>query len=156
MAANFTIRTAIESDQPVIKDLIHEAGINPLGLHWSRFLVAANQEGTVVGCGQVKPHRDGSRELASLAVARDWRRRGVAGEIIRALQQKHEAPLWLTCMDQLVSFYQPFGFVRIESAAEMPAYFRRIFRLFKLFQAVTRVKGQLALMVWHSKRGNNL
>jgi N-acetylglutamate synthase-like GNAT family acetyltransferase len=151
MAANFTIRPAIESDQPIIKDLIHEAGINPLGLHWPRFLVAVSQAGTVVACGQVKAHRDGSRELASLAVARDWRGRGAAGEIVRALQQKHGAPMWLTCMDRLVSFYEPFGFKRIESAGEMPTYFRRVLRLFRLYQAITRGKADLAVMVWHNR-----
>jgi N-acetylglutamate synthase-like GNAT family acetyltransferase len=151
MTANFTIRPAKESDQPAIKTLIRDAGINPLGLHWPRFLVAVNPAGNVIGCGQVKLHRDGSRELASLAVARDWRGRGVAGEIIRELQQKHGAPLWLTCMERLVSFYEPFGFVRPETAGEMPPYFRRVLRLFRLYQAITRGTADLAAMVWHNR-----
>ena len=43
------------------------AGLNPFSLGWPRFLVAEDG-GRVVGVAQIKPHGDGSRELASLAV----------------------------------------------------------------------------------------
>ncbi len=142
------IRPAAKDNQPAIKQLIREGGINPLGIDYPRFLVAVDAAGTVVGCGQVKEHGDGSRELASIVVTRDWRGRGIAGELIQALQEKHGSPLWLTCMDRLVPFYQPFGFTQITSGREMPPYFRRAVRLFKLYQALTRHKGILAVMVW--------
>lgn len=62
-----TIRPAVEADQPVIRAIIRAAFINRTGLDWRRFLLAEDQ-GRIVGVGQVKPHADGSRELASLAV----------------------------------------------------------------------------------------
>jgi N-acetylglutamate synthase-like GNAT family acetyltransferase len=148
MSPPYTIRPAREEDQPGIKSLIQEAGINPLGIHWPRFLVAADGAENLIACGQVKAHGDGSRELASLAVTRSWRRRGVAGSLIRALQNENAPPLWLTCMDKLVPFYQPFGFQHILSTADMPAYFRRAARFFNLYLALTRHEGRLAVMVW--------
>jgi len=145
---SFTIRPARAADQSGIKALIREAGINPLGIHWPRFLVAVAGTETLIGCGQVKAHGDGSSELASLAVTRPWRRRGVAGGLIQALQDQHGAPLWLTCMDHLVPFYQPFGFRSIHSPQEMPPYFRRASRFFNLYLAFTSSPGRLAVMVW--------
>lgn len=144
----YTIRPARAEDQPGIKALIREAGINPLGIYWPRFLVAADGAENLIACGQVKTHGDGSRELASLAVTRSWRRRGVAGSMIRALQNENPPPLWLTCMDDLVPFYQPFGFQRIKSTAGMPPYFRRAARFFNIYLALTRHEGRLAVMMW--------
>jgi amino-acid N-acetyltransferase len=79
----------------------------------------------VIGCGQVKPHRDGSQELASIAVLPEYRQRGVASSIIHHLVSTHPAPLYLTCRASLKAFYARFGF-RTLSSPEMPLYFRRI------------------------------
>jgi N-acetylglutamate synthase-like GNAT family acetyltransferase len=146
----YTIRSAREEDQPAIKALIREGGINPLGIHWPRFLVAEDGVENLIGCGQVKAHGDGSRELASLAVTRSWRGQGVAGQLIQTLQEEHGPPLWLTCMDHLVPFYDQFNFRSIKTADEMPAYFSRAARFFNLYLALTRRKGRLAVMVWEA------
>lgn len=148
MSQQHTIRPAAAENQPDIKQLIRDAGINPLGLHWSRFLIAVDSSQTIIGCGQVKAHRDGSHELASVAVAREWRKQGIAGQIIQALQQEHGPPLWLTCMDRLVPFYRPFGFGSVETTEDMPPYFRRASRFFNLYLVLSRGKGKLAVMVW--------
>lgn len=144
----FSLRPATEADQSAIRNLIRDAGINPLGIHWSRFLVAVDTTDNVIGCGQVKAHGDDSRELASVAVARKWRKRGIAGEIILELQKTHSAPIWLTCMDKLVPFYGNFGFCRVEASRDMPSYFRRASRFFNLYLKLTRGQGRLAVMVW--------
>ena len=94
----YSIQTATKAHQSAIKALIRDAGINPMGLKWERFWVAVDAAGNLIGCGQVKPHRDGSRELASIAVAREWRRQGIARELIEMLVEQHPLPLWLTCM----------------------------------------------------------
>ena len=142
------MRPAQEADQSAIKKLIREAGINPFGLHWSRFIVAVDDNQQITGCGQVKSHRDGSLELASLAVHQERRNQGIAGAIIRELQEKHGRPLWLTCMDRLVPFYEPFGFVVIDELSQMPRYFRTASRFFNLFWIFSRGNGRLAVMVW--------
>jgi N-acetylglutamate synthase-like GNAT family acetyltransferase len=145
---SFRLRPATAVDQPAIKQLIRDAGINPLGLHWSRFLVAVDNRDALIGCGQVKAHGDGSRELASIAVVPAWRGQEVARALIEALLAQHGPPLWLTCMDRLVPFYARFGFSEVESAEQMPPYFRRAARFFNLYLRLSAGNGRLAVMVW--------
>jgi len=122
------LREAAKADFPAIRALIRQTGINPLGLDWRRFIVAESPAGAFIGCGQLKPHSDGSLELASLAVVPAWRGRGVARLIIQALMAKAPRPLYLTCRGQLGPFYEKFGF-RVLRPEEMPLYFRRLSRL---------------------------
>ena len=122
------MRPAGPEDEARIKQLIHEAHINPIGLDWQRFILATTTEGAVIGCGQIKPHRDGSSELASIVVDPDWRDRGIASRIIEHLVDSHSGKLYLTCRGSLEPFYERFGFVTLP-LEEMPPYFRRISRL---------------------------
>jgi len=145
---SFIIRAARQADQTAIKTLIKEVDINPMGIKWQRFVVAEDEEGVFIGCGQVKPHRDGSMELASIAVSQAWRYQGVARQIIERLQADYGRPLWLTCISILTPFYAQFGFIEIDNLNEMPTYFRRAKRFFKLYMILTRGEFKLAVMVW--------
>jgi N-acetylglutamate synthase-like GNAT family acetyltransferase len=124
----FTIRQAGSDDYLAIRALIRSTGINPTGLDWHRFIIATDISGELVGCGQVKVHRDGSKELASIAVQPEWRGNGVAREIIDHLIMDHPGTLYLTCRASLGAFYEKFGFRNIDGS-DMPPYFRRIHRL---------------------------
>ncbi len=115
--------------------MIRAAGINPTGLDWRRFIVAMTPDGKVAGCGQVKPHSDGSRELASIAVRPDFRRQGIAQAVIERLLAENPPPLYLICRDRLGPFYERFGF-RALRENEMPLYFRRLMRAARLFGKV--------------------
>jgi N-acetylglutamate synthase-like GNAT family acetyltransferase len=121
-------RPAIGSDAPRIKALVLQVRITA-GLDWQRFLIAETPAGELAGCGQVKPHRDGSRELASIATAPQWRGQGVARAIIEKLIEAHPGPLYLTCRARLGPFYDQFGFRAIMDPEALPAYFRRVLRL---------------------------
>src|SRR5215207_11554125 len=88
------IRPAAADDQFVITAIVRAALINPRDLDWRRFLLAQWGQ-DVVGVGQVKPHRDGSRELASIAVVPEWQGNGVGGALIRALLSRATGPLYL-------------------------------------------------------------
>lgn len=116
------IRPATEADQPVINDIIREADINRMSLNWQRFIVA-EVDGQVLSTGQIKIHKDGSRELASIATRPAYQGRGLASKIIRALLAQETEKLYLTCVDSNEPFYQRFGFKRIY-LREMPPYFR--------------------------------
>ncbi len=61
--ADFFLRSAVETDAPKIRDLIHRVDINRLGLNWRRFVVVETRDGKFIGCAQLKPHGDGSLEL---------------------------------------------------------------------------------------------
>ena len=139
------VRPAQEADFPAIKKLIHQVGINPIGLDWGRFILAVSEEGEMIGCGQVKPHGDGSLELASIAVQPAWRHQGIATALIEKLIEKENGPLYLTCRPELESFYARFGFRKLETE-ELPAYFRRIQRLIRFLKRLRALKeGPLVL-----------
>jgi amino-acid N-acetyltransferase len=135
--AEFHIRPATEADAQGIKALIHAVQINPMGLDWRRFVLAEDASGTVLGCGQIKPHEPGVRELASIAVWPQYRGQGVARAIIERLLEDNQDVLYLMCMPPLRALYEKFGFREIE-ADEMPRYFRRITRVMRVVTKFVR------------------
>jgi N-acetylglutamate synthase-like GNAT family acetyltransferase len=140
------LRPAREADFPLIKALIRESKINPTGLDWRRFTVAETPEAQFIGCGQLKPHTDGTLELASLAVIPAQRGKGIARLLIQHLTAAAPRPLYLTCRSQLGPFYEKFGF-RGLSQAELPPYFRRISRLAGLINALHLIQDKMLVMV---------
>lgn len=127
-----SLRPATAADQPRIKAIIREVGINPMSLHWPNFILAVDDAtGEVVGTGQIKTHRDGSRELASIAVIPAYQKRGIAKQIIERLLAEHgRGTLHLTCVNSMGPFYEPFGF-RAIGREEMTPYFKRLERITK-------------------------
>ena len=144
----FKLRRAVEEDGAAIRALIKEGRINPTGLKWPRFVVAVNSVGEVVGCGQVKSHRDGSIELASLVVTAEWRGQGLARAIIEYLVCEHPEDMYLMCRSSLGDFYERFDFRALQET-EMSPYFRRISRLASLAEFL-RKDGETLLVM---KRG---
>lgn len=141
----FSIRPATRDDAQTIRAIIREANINPMALDWPRFLLAVSEEGEVIGCGQVKPHGDGTRELASIAVIPAWRGKGVARAMIERLLAENPGVLYLTCQAHLGAFYEKFGF-RPLTRHEMPPYFRRIHRLASAIGALGLIRGEMLVM----------
>jgi N-acetylglutamate synthase-like GNAT family acetyltransferase len=117
-----------------------------MSLDWLRFLVAESNDGHVIGCGQIKPHQDGSQELASIAVTEDWRGKGVARAIIEALMTGHDGELYLTCRSSLGALYEKFGFYEVEDPADMPRYFRRISKVVGIVVPLLRRGERLLVM----------
>ena len=111
-----TLRLATAADAEPIRALIQRVQINPFGLQWQRFTIA-EEDGRFVGCVQVKPHWDGMRELASLAVLPAAQGHGVGAMLIRAVLAQEKPGLHLMCRSELEPFYQRFGFVRLEPPA---------------------------------------
>ncbi len=125
----FTIRSAIQADQPTITRMVREAGINPMSLKWPHFIVAEDG-GRTVGIAQVKQHRDGTRELASVAVVPDRQGQGIGSAMVRELIARHgQDVLHLTCLDARQGYYERFGFRRL-GRKEYPTYFARMVPLF--------------------------
>lgn len=145
MITGITLRPALEADSPAIKAIIHAVRINPMDLDWRRFLVATSLEGEIIACGQIKPHRDGTHELASIAVVPAWRGRGVAREIIESLAASHPEVLYLTCRLHLGPFYEKFGFHAIDKD-QMPPHFRRIWGFTRWLAALHLLEEDLLVM----------
>ena len=141
----FTLRPAKSADFPVIKNLVRNARINPTGLRWPRFVIAENYAGEVVGCVQIKPHRGGAFELASLVVAENYQGQGVARSLVAHLTANHEGDLYLMCRSSLGEFYEKLGFIPV-SEPKMPPYFRRISRLTSLIEFLQKEGETLLVM----------
>jgi len=144
----FSLRSANQEDHGEIRALIRSVRINPAGLDWRRFVVAIDGQGQLIGCGQIKPHRDRSCELSSVAVVEHWRGRGVARAIIERLLSENEPPLWLTCRSSLMPLYRGFSFREVRKDEEQPLYFRRLRRLAGVFKMLSKSNEYLAVMVW--------
>ncbi len=130
-----TIRPAIPTDQPAISALVRAAHLNPIRIGWRNFLVAEDT-GRVVGIGQVRPHSDGSRELASLTVAPDCQAAGIGTRLTRALLKRETPPIYLFCQETMGSYYIRFGFQTI-GREDLPPVLARMHRLANLIAAVS-------------------
>ena len=149
IATPFTLRKARATDQAAIRRLVFQARINPRGLNWRRFVVAVDERQRVIGCGQIKPHRDGSRELASIVVEPGRRLGGVGSAVITHLMTAGP-PLWLVCRSRLIPYYRRFGFREIhEPQASLP-HFRRILRLGRWLGRLLPPGDLPSVMVWES------
>ena len=133
-----TLRDATIEDQPAIRQIVRAANINPTGLDWPRFIVAEDG-GAIVGVGQVKPHRDGTRELASIAVLPARQGQGIGTAIIQDLVRREKATLHLTCRSRLQGYYERFGFRRLESR-DYPPYFARMLPILNTLGRFFRVQ----------------
>ena len=143
--AEFHVRAARAGDEQKIRSLIHAVQINPMGLDWRRFVVAVSAEDVVSGCGQVKPHGESVRELASIAVWPQYRGQGIARAIIEYLLGLHPGTVYLMCRSPLGILYEKFGFREIQQD-EMPRYFRRMTRLAGLMTRISRDADYLMVM----------
>jgi N-acetylglutamate synthase-like GNAT family acetyltransferase len=128
------IRAAHAADQAPIRRIIGQARLNPLGLHWQRFIVA-EEAGQVIGVGQIKPHDDGTLELASLAIVPERQSAGIGGALMWTLLARAPGPLYLRCASHNEAYYLRFGF-RTLAYAEMPPSHRRVYRLANILIAV--------------------
>ncbi len=134
----FKVQQATAEHAPLIGQLIREVDISPKGLDWQRFLVAISPAGEFIGCAQIKPHADGTQELASIAVKPAWRRQGVARALIERLLASQFGEVYLITMASLGPLYEKFGFKPV-GLDEMPTYFRRASQLPGMIAEFSRV-----------------
>ncbi len=102
-----------------------------MSLNWPNFVVA-EEDGAVVGVGQVKAHGDGSLELASIVVVPARHSHGIGSAVIRTLLASNPGVvLHLTCRRELQGYYERFGF-RSLVRSDYPPYFGRLIPLANL------------------------
>ncbi|GBL18826.1 hypothetical protein LBMAG37_12870 [Anaerolineae bacterium] len=138
------LRAAQPRDMRRIRAIIRRARINRLGLRWRRFTVAvANSK--IIGCVQLKVHRDGTVELASLAVERDWRGRAIGAQLVADCIARHPAALHLMCTHKLVAYYLRLGFA-VVALPDLPPYFKRLMRVLALVAPRAIKRGRIVVM----------
>lgn len=105
---DLTVRPAIAADQDTIKHMVRNEGLDPTALHWSHFIVAEDGD-KVAGIGQVRPYPR-CRELGSLVVLPEYRKRGVGSLIVNTLLAQEKGEVYLECGDYNEPFYTKLGF----------------------------------------------
>lgn len=122
-----TIRPPQEQEYDSIRKIVRAARLDPTTrLHFERVLVA-DVDGQVVGVGQIKQHR-GCQELGTLVVLPEYRGQGIAAQLIAALEERAERPLYLLCVNTMKDYYARFGY-RVISVGEAPQALKRKLRL---------------------------
>lgn len=129
------IREARAEDEAIIKQMIREARLDPSKLLWQNF-VMAEVNGGIVGIGQVRHHEDGARELGSLVTKKEYQGQGIAGEIIAALESRYNKPMYLFCLGKMETFYNRFGYQRVEDGRTLPWALRRKYRLTRIMRLI--------------------
>ncbi len=118
----YTIRPATEADAETIKRIVRANPLDPNAVDWHYFLVLEVVEGgkpKIASIGMAHPEGD-VQEIDSVATLPEYRRRGYAEALVRALIERAGLPLYLLAEDALIAYYEKFGF-RVMSADEAPS-----------------------------------
>lgn len=108
------IRQATAADSASIRRLVRaQPRMNPTGLDWRNFVIAAAPDGRVVGCVQLRPAGPDAVELGSLVVHPEHRGRGLAGRLVAAMLARTEARVFVVTPAAHSRHYAPWGFRRI-------------------------------------------
>jgi GNAT superfamily N-acetyltransferase len=110
------IRPATEQDQQAICALAYGERLNPTGLNWPNFLVAADASG-VAGAVQIRKHPDGARELGTLVVAKHARGQGIATRLVDAVLARESGRVQMITDAAFTKHYERWGFRQIEPRA---------------------------------------
>ncbi len=116
------VRVARAEDLPGIVALLTPVEGDQERLRADQFVVAEADGGGIVGCGRLKPYR-GCVELASLAIAEEWRGQGVGRDIVARLLAGHQGWVYLICEDNRLDFFSQFGFA-VMPERQLPAGLR--------------------------------
>ena len=65
--------------------------------------------------------------------------------LIEEVIARENGVLYLTCRSSLIPLYTRFGFKPL-SYSDLPPYYRRLFRIFRLFQRIVHLPENLAIM----------
>jgi N-acetylglutamate synthase-like GNAT family acetyltransferase len=131
-----TYRKSTAEDLPQIIELLEKVRGDGQNMDKEDFLVAALRQ-KIIGCGRIKEMEDNSFELASVAVAEQFRNKGIGGKLVRMLiAQNKRRPIYLMCRKSRQNFYEKYGFREIEenelSSAVRKEFIPRRDRLAKL------------------------
>ena len=116
------VRPARATDMAAIEVLVTKVAGDREGLRADQFVVADDEDGALLGCGRLKPYPEFC-EMASLAVAKNVRAKGVGQAIVSSLLERYQGPIYLICEDDVVDFFCRFEFEPVPET-EMPAGLR--------------------------------
>jgi N-acetylglutamate synthase-like GNAT family acetyltransferase len=122
VAVAYQVRAAGDKDLPGIIALLTPVEGDQERMRAAQFVVAEDDVAGVIGCGRLKPYR-GFVELASIAIAPEWRGQGVGRAIVARLLAARRGRVYLMCEDNRLDFFGQFGFA-VAPEAQLPAGLR--------------------------------
>jgi N-acetylglutamate synthase-like GNAT family acetyltransferase len=121
MAMAPAIRAATAAEADAIRRLVRaQPRMNPTGLDWRNFVIAAAPDGRVVGCVQLRPAGPDAVELGSLVVHPEHRGRRLAARLVAAILARTEARVLVVTAAAHARHYAPWGFRRIAARHAPP------------------------------------
>ncbi len=108
----YSIRPATADDAETIKRIVRSNPLDPNAVDWHYFLVLEVIEAgkpIIASIGMVRPEGE-VQELDSVATLPEYRRRGYAQAVVRALIARTAAPIYLLAETDLIAYYQRLGF----------------------------------------------
>jgi N-acetylglutamate synthase-like GNAT family acetyltransferase len=132
-----TVRRASKDDQAVITAMVRRARLNPADLQWERFVIA-ERGSDAVGVAQLRRHRDGATELASMVVEPELRGYGIAMRMVDALLAGQRAPVYTLIDRRFVDHFARWGFDRVDPR-QLPRSVSRVYRIGRVVTAVGSV-----------------
>jgi len=112
------IEAAKAADMPEIEDLIAAVGGDLVDLATDQFVVAKSEDARILGCGRLRSYPEFC-EIVSMAVADDFRTKGIGRAIVERLLEMYEGAIYLICGDDVVEFFRRFEFSLLP-ASDMP------------------------------------
>ena len=109
---DYTIRPATADDAETIMRMVRTAPLDPNAIDWHYFLVLEIVEDDtvkIVSIGMVRPEGD-IYEIDSVVTRQEYRRRGYAEAVVRALIERTPHAVYLLAEDALIAYYEKFGF----------------------------------------------
>lgn len=129
-----SVRSAGADDQQAITAMVRQARLNPSDLHWPRFMVA-EEDGAIVGVGQIRLYRDGAHELASLVVQPSTRGEGVATALVDALLADDHGEVYTLIDRRYTGHFARWGFREV-APTRLPRSLIRVYRLGRIVTGV--------------------
>lgn len=138
-AATYRIRPALPADVRAIRELVQPYADERILLakEWvgyyeavQEFLVAEDADGALIGCGALHVMWEDLAEIRTLAVARQWRGRGIGHALLEALTARaRELRLGrLFCLTFEVDFFAGHGWWPIDGTPVDPTVYAELLR----------------------------
>jgi GNAT superfamily N-acetyltransferase len=116
-------------------------------VNWRHFIVLETDEGNIIGCGKILPHKGNNWEVASLSIEKRWRGKGGALIGGKYILEHAPRPLWGLCQPRYLPFYNRFGAVEVTDSELIPAFLKKRLRTFDIIMKLNKRRENLIAIV---------
>ena len=119
---SISVRSAQPADLNWINEKYDEVNFQHSTLE-NEIVAIASWRGRAAGLGRIHKVADGEAELGGMYVFPDFRKKGIAGQIVRFLlaEGAHYRVIWCLPFAHLQAFYGQFGFAQPDPTRPVPA-----------------------------------